>query len=457
LNSWSRRACNPLWVVAALAANACSGAPSFDAAPFRQTQGDARSKRGPATTTPIKHIVFIIQENRSFNNLFMGFPNATTASFGYDSHGNRVRVRPRDLWSKWDPGHNSQDFFLACDGKGKLPGTKCTMDGFENEKSEPNAPLNLPFSYVPQSEIAPYWTLARDYVLADHMFASNLDGSFIAHQYGIAAYASRAVDYPVGTWGCEGGKSDTVTTLTKARKIGASITACFSNPTIASEADAAGVSWRFYADSIYGTGGFWSAYQANEPIYDGPDWKNDVVNPPSQFLTDVAKGQLAAITWITPIWANSDHPVGAKGGPAWIASLVNAIGTSKFWKSTAVFIMWDDWGGWFDPVKPIYKDYDGLGFRVPLLIVSPYARKGSVTHEQYETASILRFEEDDFGLGQLAKADARANDPANDPATFDFTQKPRKFKKITGSKPASFWMQLERTPSQRPADDGLGD
>ena len=104
----------------------------------------------------------------------------------------------------------------------------------------------------------------------------------------------------------------------------------------------------------------------------------------------------------------------AGGGPAWVASVVNAIGESPYWRSTAIFIMWDDWGGWFDPVAPVYEDYDGLGFRVPLIIVSPYAKKGYVTHVQYETASVLRFIEDNFGLGRLAASDARANDPAGD-------------------------------------------
>jgi phospholipase C len=82
----------------------------------------------------------------------------------------------------------------------------------------------------------------------------------------------------------------------------------------------------------------------------------------------------------------------------WVSSLVDAIGRSKFWKSTAIFIMWDDWGGWFDPVPPVYEDYDGLGFRVPLLIVSPYAKRHYVTHVQYETSSVPRYIEDNFGL-----------------------------------------------------------
>src|SRR5579871_3511549 len=99
----------------------------------------------------------------------------------------------------------------------------------------------------------------------------------------------------------------------------------------------------------------------------------------------------------------------------------------------------------FDPVQPIHRDYDGLGYRVPLIVVSPYAKKSSVTHVQYETASVLRFMEDNFGLGSLNHADARANDPAADPAIFNYEQQPRKFKKISGAKPASYWMQLERT------------
>ena len=85
-----------------------------------------------------------------------------------------------------------------------------------------------------------------------------------------------------------------------------------------------------------------------------------------------------------------------------------------------------------------------MGFRVPLLIVSPYAKQGSVTHVQYETSSVLRYIEDNFDLPQLSKSDARASDPANDPAAFDYRQSPRKFAKIVGAKPAAYWLQLER-------------
>lgn len=393
--------------------------------------------------SPIHHAVFIIQENRSFNNFFMGFPGADTQNYGYDQSGTKIKLHSQQLATYWDIDHSSTAFFYACNGTGKLPGTKCRMNGWNNEQAGFGAPKNFAYAYVPKSQIAPYWAMAKQYVLADHMFASNLDGSFIAHQYAVAAFASHGVDYPTEQWGCEGNYTDVVGTLTKARTQGPEISVCFKNPTIASEADAAGISWRFYTGSVNGDGGLWSAYQADSAIYNGPDWNTHVIDPPSQFLTDISHGTLADITWITPTYEDSDHAgFEAKGGPAWVASVVDAVGKSKFWKSTAIFLMWDDPGGWFDPVKPPFKDYDGLGFRVPLIVISPYAKQGYVTHKEYETASVLRFMEDTFGLGQLAPSDTRASDPAGD--ALDYAQTPRTFTPIQGSKPNAYWIERDR-------------
>jgi phospholipase C len=430
-------------LLAVCATAACSaGGPS-------NVPGAVPNAARPASGSPIQHVVFIIQENRSFNNLFMDYPQATTQDYGYDTNGRKIHLRARGLETTWDIAHTSTAFFAACDGTGKLPGTDCKMDGWNNERSAPNPPPNAPYAYVPETQIKPYWTMAQQYVLSDQMFASNLDGSFVAHQYVVAGYAGRTVDFPTTQWGCGGGKSDRVGTLTKQRSIGPSIGVCFDYPTIASEADALGVTWRFYAGLTYGNGGIWSSYQANRKIYRGPDWDADVISPPAQFLTDVGNGHLANVTWITPTWQTSDHSgLSATQGPAWVASVVDAVGESPFWNSTAIFIIWDDWGGWFDPVQPIYKDYDGLGFRVPMIIVSPYAKQGYVTHVQYETSSILRFIEDNFGLAQLAKSDSRAADPAVD--ALDYYRQPRKFKKIRGGKPRLYWMLLERALQGRP-------
>ncbi len=143
-----------------------------------------------------------------------------------------------------------------------------------------------------------------------------------------------------------------------------------------------------------------------------------MISPNWKFITDVRAGKLANFTWITPVCADSDHvSCGGGYGPSWVAALVNTVGKSKFWNSTAIFVMWDDWGGLYDHVPPPYDDRDGLGFRVPLLVISPYAKQNYVSHVQYETASVLRFAEDLWGLDQLAAADRRANSPAQTVST----------------------------------------
>jgi phospholipase C len=278
--------------------------------------------------------------------------------------------------------------------------------------------------------------MAKQYVLADEFFQSNLDGSFVAHQFAIAAYANHEVDYPDSFWGCQGGPADTLWTLKEDRKWGPKVPVCQDYQTLGDELDAASLSWRFYTYVYNEDGGLWNAYSAVNHIYNGPDYQNDVITPASQFFPDIANGKLSAVTWITPTYGNSDHAgMNSTGGPAWVASLVNAVGQSQFWKSTAIFIIWDDWGGWFDPVAPIYEDYDGTGFRIPMIAISPYAKRGYVTHVQYESSSVLKFMEDNFGLQPLAPSDTRAADPADD--VFDFSQKPRTFKPFVAPSPAA--------------------
>ncbi len=411
--------------------------------------GNPRVPLNPAApmrtlTTPISHVVFIIQENRSFNNLFLNYPGATTQDYGYDTYGNKIPLRKTSISTSWDISHNSKAFFTACDGQGKLPGTKCKLDGWNGENAGYGHPKNFAYAYVPEREVDQYWKMAQQYVLGDQTFSSNIDGSFIAHQYSVAAYADRAVDNPAGPWGCEGGKDDTIAQFTKKRTYGSRIVTCFDIPSIATQADRAGLSWRFYTGGVYTDGGLWSSFQAESKIYNGPDWTTNVINPPAQFLADLSGGQLANVTWITPTYETSDHPgLLARKGPSWVTSLVNAIGESKFWNSTAIFLMWDDWGGLYDPVQPPFEDYDGLGFRVPMIMISPYAKAGYVTHVQYETSSVLRYIEDNFGLAPMAASDKRANNPADD--AFDYAQNPRKFKKFAGGRSSQYWLRLERS------------
>jgi phospholipase C len=389
----------------------------------------------------ITHVVYIIQENRSFNNLFQGYPGAYTVPSGKDSKGRIIKLTPLSLAFKYDIDHSAKGMFAACNGTGSLPGTKCRMNGFNRELLY-DGPPHGQYVYVPHRESKPYFDMAHEWVLADRMFQSQLDESFVAHQYIIAAQAHSSVDLPYGPWGCEQGPSDFIYTIEQDRKYGPPETPCFDYQTLGDELDRAGLSWRFYTSKdgapSSGSGSYWSGYQAVKHIYDGPDWAK-VITPQKTFLTDVAAGKLANFTWITPMCINSDHPNCAGAyGPSWVATLVNAIGKSKLWDSTVIFVQWDDWGGLYDSVPPPFRDYDGLGFRVPLLVISPYAKKNYVSHVQYETASVLRFAEDLFSLGRLGAADSRATSPAAD--CFDFTQRARGFVPIKAPYGRNFFL-----------------
>ncbi len=425
---------------ALLALGACSGGSGTSMPPG--------GPPGPVNKTgagKIEHVIYIVQENRSFNDLFQGYPGAYTVAAGKGSKGETIALAPVSLAYQYVIDHSSVAMFAACNGTGKLPGTKCRMNGFDKEwfNGGPPGVKHPQYAYVPHEESKPYFDMAREWVLSDRTFQSQLDESFVAHQYVIAAQAQSSVDLPYGPWGCEPGPSDYVLTITAQRTYGNGQLPCFDYTTLADELDGARLSWRFYSSQYNtpssGFGAVWSSFQAVNHIYNGPDWAN-VIWPQKRFLTDVAKGKLASFTWITPVCDDSDHTnCGGGYGPSWVAALVNAVGKSKFWNTTAIFVQWDDWGGLYDPVPPPYKDYDGLGFRVPLLVISPYAKHGYVSHVQYETASVLRFAEDLYGLGQLAAADARAASPALD--CFDFSQKPRAFVPIKAPKGARFFLQ----------------
>ncbi len=450
----------PLLVVALVLGvlSACKGGGGLVSSPMPPVAGmtDDYDAIAPlAQRGKIKHVIIIIQENRSFNNLFYGYPGAKTQSYGYDSSGKKIELKPVSLATKWDLEHNPHGMILACNGpKQKIPGTDCRMNGFDKElwKCGPghsvSCPIKLPpYAYVPQSQVRPYFDMAKRYVLADEMFASNFDSeSFISHQYIIAGInPENSVGSPDGDWGCPGAPGDAISKLGPDRDYlhAGSERPCWNLTTLGDELDAKKVSWAFYAakigagnrarpDSTGGSSGghgIWSAYQAIKHVYYGADWKNDVISPPQQFITDVKNGDLRSVSWVTPTWPNSDHGGNdSYSGPAWVTSLVNAVGESSYWRSSAIFIFWDDYGGWYDPEAPKYLDNDGLGFRLPMLIISPYARQNFVSHVHYEHGSILKFVEDQFGLAHMEPSDTRANSPAPPEGdAFDFEQQPRDF------------------------------
>ena len=423
----------------------------------------------PTSSSKIKHVVIIVQENRSFNDLFYGYRGAKTYRYGYDTNGNKIKLLPIGLETTWDIDHSSSAFFAACNGTGSIPGTNCKMNGFNKEYvgCGSNCPIPHPqYAYVPRTETEPYFDMAQQYVLADHTFQTQGSGSFTAHQDLIAggtdlSSTEALIDTPsYFPWGCDGNPQHLVTAVIKrggkVYEYGGPFP-CLTYSTLRDLLDAKSVSWKFYAVRVYPYtncpkcqgAGIWSAFDAIKAVRYSSEWKDNVTRSPSDIFTDISNKSLPAVAWITPNGPDSDHPAsGSDTGPSWVASIVNAVGKSSYWDSTAVVILWDDWGGFYDHVAPPEPRnwQGGPGFRVPMLIVSPYV-KPHVEHTQYEFGSILRFIEDNWSLGTLGKNDADSRSIGN---AFDFDMKPRAFKVIPSKYPSVFF--LHRPPSDVPLD-----
>ncbi len=420
----------------------------------------------PFGTSPIQHIIFVVQENRSFNDLFLGYGGATTRPYGYDHNGNKITLTKVGLASGYDVIHGFAEAVEAVNYPSE------SMNGFDLQACQApkghKCPPDLAYSYVPRPQVKPYWDMAEQYVLADNFFASDLDASFEGHQYLIAGQSEQSFGVPqpnLAIWGCDSRPQSVLGLLDDSTEPGTKSTQtifpCFDPPntpfdtTLGDELDATQTyTWRYYAPP-FGKGGYiWSAYDAINHIRNGPDWSSNVISPETNFITDVGSGLLANVTWVIPDLQNSDHSgVGGRGGPSWVTSVVNAVGESQFWDSSVIFVTWDDWGGFFDPVPPPLLDYDGLGIRVPLIIISPYAlphkKKHTVTHTQYEFGSLLKFAEQTFGLSPLAASDTRANAFGSD--VFNFSQAPRPFTNF--SAPLSRQQILSRPHSYLPPDN----
>ncbi|HEY7992966.1 MAG TPA: alkaline phosphatase family protein [Candidatus Eremiobacteraceae bacterium] len=389
----------------------------------------------------IQHVVIIVQENRSFDNMFNGFPGADTAQSGKMSNGQTVQLTSIHLDQGYDLRHRHFTWWMSWD-QGK-------MDGFDIDRSPGNSPT-FPYQYVSNSDTQPYWDLASHYTIADDMFQSNTSGSYPAHLYLFSAQSDDISGNPTALpWGCDAPPG------TKVSLVGPNGTEqpgpfpCFSWPTLADNMNSQGMSWRYYSPQILTSGGIWNTPDSFSKIRYGPDWTRNVVSPETQVLNDIPAGQLAQVTWIVPSGANSDHPGSqSKTGPSWVASIVNAIGASPFWSSTAIFVTWDDWGGWYDHVNPPQLDEMGLSFRVPLLVISPYARHGYVSHVQHEFGSILHFTEENFGMPSLGRSDARADDLLD---CFDFSQTPAPFVRIPA--PLSAQWLVAHTHNSAPDSD----
>jgi phospholipase C len=310
------------------------------------------------------------------------------------------------------------------------------------------------FSYVEPSDVRPYFELAEKYTFADRMFQTNQGPSFPAHQFIISGTSAPTADSrlfaaenTVGEAGCTAPLRSFVFMIDPTGNETTKQYPCFEHPTLTDLLNAKHLPWRYYSP---GEKSIWTAPNAIRHMRVGADWYADVVLHPPEVLTDIAHGQLSAVTWIIPRGQSSDHPNDNNGsGPAWVAAIVNAIGKSPFWDNTAIFITWDDWGGWYDHVAPpILNSYE-YGFRVPLIVVSAYAKSSYVSHVPHHFGSILRFIEKTFKLPSLGYADAHADDLAD---CFNFNRPPMSFDGIPAQLDANHFIN-DITPATDPDDD----
>jgi phospholipase C len=407
----------------------------------------------------IQHVIVIFQENRSTDNMFQDpvlvAEGADIASSGLNSKGQIIKLQPQPLRNNYDIAHGHNSFELMYDN-GKMDGAD--QLAITCRSGPPKCPpAAAQFKYVNPAEVAPYFQLAEQYTFADRMFQTNQGPSFPAHQFIISGTSAPfetsdlfAAENPLGApdtgddTGCTSPVKEYVEMIDPVGNESSRMYPCFEHTTLFDLLDAKGISWRYYTESA---NTIWTGPNAIKHIRFGEDWNNVILNP-KQVLSDISGFQLPAVSWVIPNGAESDHPSFNLGtGPSWVASIVNAVGNSPYWSDTAIFITWDDWGGWYDHVAPpIYDSYE-YGFRVPMIVVSAYARQHYISHVDHDFGSILKFIEEKFDLGSLGFADSRADNLSD---CFDFTKR-HSFRTIPAPYDANYFLH-DKTPPI-PLDD----
>jgi phospholipase C len=448
---------------------------------------------GPQTLTltnaaVIQHVVVIFQENRSTDNLFhdpvlisRGADIATSGTY----LGQKIPLTSIDLGTvgpnpqNYDLNHSHNAFVKMYDG-GKMDGKNPSCGPVV--VCPPYAHPNFWLAYVDPADVQPYFALAERYTFGDRMFQTNEGPSFPAHQFILAGTSAPtatsqlfAAENASGTTandnspptGCIAPPTQTVAMIdaSGSETAAAAQYPCFEHPTLTDLLETDGISWRYYTPSA---GSIWTAPNAIEHMCQeqavngvltckGPEWDQGVVIPQTQVLVDITNRQLAQVSWVIPNGLSSDHPSVSDGsGPSWVGSIVNAIGESPYWANTAIIITWDDWGGWYDHVAPRVVN-DGIswgsgyvyGMRVPLIVVSPYAKTAYISHVTHDFGSILKFIETTFKLPSLDYADRPADDLAD---CFNLTQPPTTFSAIPTALDAAYFINDKRPPTD-PDDD----
>lgn len=469
----------PLLLLAAF--SACgSGKPPVDPTPapsvtVAPTQSPTEAPTSPPATSPIQHIIVVVQENRTQDNLFHGYPDgatfpgpADTVQSGLNSHGQTVQLVPQSLAAPCGPSHSHPNFVTEYDN-GK-------MDGFDlGNCKEPGGTV---YAYVPMNEVASDWFIASHYGMANHVAQLNQGPSFPAHQYLIAgqaggrdnvtgdptnspyAFSENGGVHDNGT-GSNGHTScgvpaqDTVVQIDLTSGFpgveGHQAYPCYDVTTIFDGVAAKGLTWRYYGNK---PGGLWGGTQSIRHLFNSPNY---VVGGPHIF-DDIAAGKLANLSYVMPAAQFSDHPSRhykvATDGPNWIGDVINAVGQSPYWNSTAIVVTWDDWGGFYDHHKPALASVsNSYGMRVPLLVASPYSIPGAVDTTETSQAAILNLIEHSFGLPSLHTADADTSDDLT--SLFNFGAPARPFVAIPTTEPPSYFKCKHCNDDSTGPDDGI--
>ena len=458
----------------ALALSAGSSASSQAAASPKRVSGGPTGHYVVASGIhKIKHIIVIEQENRSFDSYFGTYPGADgipqkngvpTVCVPIPTGGCQAPYHdaadvngggPHNAGSaRVDVNGGKMDGFITQATKGKKG---CGANTVDNPACSNSATPDV-MGYHTAAELPNYWTYAKDFALDDHMFEPVASWSLPDHLYLVSGWSAKCsspspsscvnqirgpytpaqmqmyVDQAINT-----GTADITNAWTD-------ITWLLYNQH---------VSWAYYVQTgaqpdcendaavacppvaqSYLTPGIWNPLPVFEDVQKDHQVRN--IQPLNNYFSEAKAGTLPAVMWVTPSQANSDHPpASVHQGQAYVTAVINAAMKSPDWDSTAIFVQWDDWGGFYDNVVPPPVDQNGYGLRVPAMVISPYAKTGYIDHQTLSSDAYLKFIEDDFlGGSRLNPKTDKRPDPRPDVREneeilgnmvndFNFSQTPR--------------------------------
>ncbi|HLO31459.1 MAG TPA: alkaline phosphatase family protein [Anaerolineales bacterium] len=376
--------------------------------PSTSAQADMPSQASKPNT-PIEHFIVLMQENHTFDNYFGTYPGVDGIPAGMCMPVDPFDSANTDCVEPYHIGDRPIDDLDHSLGTFQSQYNDGNMNGFVYALNQRNQNGALSMGYYDGTDLPYYWNIADQYVLFDRFFSSDHGGSFANHMYWVTAQ-------PGGSRISTDGYSDLITIFDRLEE--------------------RGISWKFYvqnydpkityrsASQVVGNRSsqiIWVPLLNIDRFIDNPKLSSHIVDL-NEYYKDLENGTLPAVAYIAPSGA-SEHPPGSiRSGQKFVKALIQALMRSDSWDSSAFLLLYDDWGGWYDHVKPPQVDKHGYGLRVPGLLVSAYARRGYVDSTVLDFTSVPKFIEENWNLEPIAERDAKSNSFMK---AFDFSQSPR--------------------------------